>query len=313
MDIRKLELKDINQNDERFRTSYFLGLEKMIQSLDKEGVINPLLVTVRDNKNTLVTGWKRFLACKQISMSPVPVSMIENEDDLKTFLIGFYENWATREFNIIEKAEILKKLKLFGEKEKEIVKTFLPLLGMNKNMMYYDLYLKIAEFSPEVKEAIVEKEISFSIAQLLVHFNSKQRKYLLPLISSAGKNKQKEILEYLEEISKRESVTVDEIFEWQEIKAVMDSPQLTFIQKANKLRDVLKKKKYPRLMARKKAFDQTLKKLNIQEDITVQPSMYFEEEGINVSFSVKNKTELLEKVDKIKEMASRKEFPELFE
>ena len=86
MKIKQLPLNQIFLQDERFRISHYFSLERMILSLRRVGLINPPLVCFRDNHFILVSGWKRTLACREIFLSPIPVQVSEEEDELGTFL-----------------------------------------------------------------------------------------------------------------------------------------------------------------------------------------------------------------------------------
>jgi len=105
MKKEQFALKKISLEDERFRTSYHFSLEKLKLSIKEIGLLHPPLVTRRDNRFILVSGWKRVLACHELSLSSIPVYVIEEKDELQTFLIAFYENLAAREFGLLEKAE----------------------------------------------------------------------------------------------------------------------------------------------------------------------------------------------------------------
>ena len=121
MKIQQVPLENLYLQDERFRISRFFSFDRLILSIKEIGLVHPPLVTWRDNLLIPVTGWKRILACLELSFSPIPVVCLDEPSDLKVFLKAFYENLAIREYSLLEKAEILKKLKHFGENEKSII------------------------------------------------------------------------------------------------------------------------------------------------------------------------------------------------
>jgi len=178
MKKKKLPLKDIFLEDERFRISYYFSLEKLMLSIQKVGLLNPPLVAFRDKHFILVSGWKRALACIKLSLPSLPVLVIEEEDELKTFLAAFYENFAAREFSLLEKAEILSRLKKFGENERRIVKHYLPLLDIPSTLSNLESYLAFSLIESEVKRMIHEKNMPFSSVKLLAGFTLKERNFL---------------------------------------------------------------------------------------------------------------------------------------
>ncbi len=312
MKKKNLSLKEISLEDERFRISYFFSLDKLILSIQKVGLLTPPLVALRDKHFILVTGWKRVLACIKLSLSPVPVFFLEEEDDLKTFLVAFYENLATREFSLLEKAEILRRLKKFGEDEKSIVKHYLALLDIPSALSNLESFLAFSGIEPEVKRIIHKKNIPFSSVKLLVGFTAQERKLLLPLLLPAGQSKLKGILEDLKEISRRNDIPSQKILSSKEILDIMESEKLSPLQKTDKVRQILRKKRYPALSLREESFDSLLKKLGLPKTVKVKPSPFFEEDNFMVNFSFENSEELKANLLKLQELSSKKEFSAIF-
>jgi len=231
MKKKNLSLKEIFLEDERFRISYYFSLERLILSIQKVGLLNPPLVALRNKHFILVSGWKRALACIKLGLSSLPVFVIEEEDELKTFLAAFYENLATREFSLLEKSEILSRLKRFGENEKEIVQHYLPLLDIPSTLSHLESYLAFAKFESGVKRVIYEKNMPFSSVKLLAGYTPQERKSLLPLLLPSGQNRTKEILEDLKEISKRNDIPPKKILSSKEILDIMGSKKLSPLQR----------------------------------------------------------------------------------
>jgi hypothetical protein len=307
MKKKNLSLKEIFLEDERFRISYYFSLEKLILSIQKVGLLNPPLVALRDKRFILVSGWKRVLACIKLSLSSLPVFVIEEEDELKTFLAAFYENLATREFSLLERSEILSRLKRFGEDDKKIVQDYLPVLDIPSTLSHLESYLAFSKLESGVKRVIHQKNMPFSSAKLLVGFTPQERKSILPLLLPSGQNRMKEILEDLKEISRRNDTAPKKILSSKEILNIMESEKLSPLQKADKIRLILRKKRYPALSSRRESFDALLKKLQLPKTIAVKPSPFFEEDNFLVNFSFGNRKELKTNLLKLQELASKQE------
>jgi len=312
MKKKQLALKEIRIKDERFRTSYHFSLQKLKLSLEEIGLLNPPLVTLKDNRFILVSGWKRVLACLELSFTAIPVYVIEHKNELQTFLMALYENMATREFSLMEKAEILARLKKFGEDENKIIRHYLPLLDIPQTLSHLDAYLAFSRFEPEMKRAVHEKNMPFSSLKLLEGFTPQEQKLLLPLLLPSGQNKQKELLEDLLEIAKRNNMPAKNILISGEVKAIQDMETLTPLQKADKIRALLREKRYPVFSSWKDSFDSLLKKMKWPREITVNPSPFFEEDNFTVIFSFENQEQFKSNLLKLKELSSRDEFLEVF-
>lgn len=312
MKKKQLALKEISLKDERFRTSYHFSLQKLKLSLEEIGLLHPPLVTLQDSRFILVSGWKRVLACHELSFTAIPVSIIEEKNELQTFLMAFYENLATREFSLMEKAEILARLKKFGEDEKKIIRHYLPLLDIPQTLSHLDVYLAFSRFDPEIKRAIQEKNMSFSSIKLLARFTTQEQKLLLPLLLPLGQNKQKAVLEDLLEISKRKDTAAQNILLSREIKDIQGRETLTPLQKADKIRALLRERRYPVFSSWKASFDSLLRKMKWPREIAVNPSPFFEEDDFTVTFSFENQEQFKASLLKLKELSSKEEFLEIF-
>jgi ParB/RepB/Spo0J family partition protein len=307
-----LSINEIFLKDERFRISYYFDLEKLVASIREIGLLNPPLVTRRNGRFILVSGWKRVMACLNLSLSPIPVLVVQGKGELETFLIAFYENLATGEFSLVEKAEIMARLKKFSEDEKKIVRHYLPLLGIPPTLSHLDSYLAFSQFEPELKKIIHEKNLPFSLAELFSEFSTSERKRLLPLVSPLSQNKMTEFLESLKEISRRDELPVRKILASKEVKDMLGSRRLSLLQKADRIRLVLKKKRYPNLSSWEESFDSLRKKMRWPREITLSPTPYFEEKRLSVDFNFENQEEFKANLLKLEELASKREFSELF-
>jgi hypothetical protein len=315
MDMKLLDvpLDDINLKDERFRFSYHFDLEKLLSSIKKIGLISPPLVVERDESNyVLVSGWKRVYACLQLSLEYIPVYLLDEQDDYRAFLFCLYENWAFRNFNILEKADILHKLNGFSGDEKSIVKQFFPLLDIPANLSYFDIYLKIALLEPAWKKIIFEKKMSLSSAHLLTGFSPEDREALLPFILPMNVNKLKQFCEDLHDLSKKTGDSLKIILSAPEILSVSQSENLSSLQKSERVRSLIRAKRYPTLSSWEKSFGSSLKKAQLSKEVAFDSAPFFEEGEFVVTFSLKNRQAFQKRLSKLQDLLSDEDLFALF-
>jgi ParB family chromosome partitioning protein len=312
MKVRKISLDDVDLKDERFRFSYHFDLDRFLLSIKKIGLANPLVVTIRNQRLVLVTGWKRLFACKELSFSPLPVFVLEQDDDLRAFLFSLYENLTHRDFDLLEKAEILQKLNRFIHDERQIVKEYLPLLRIPATLSYLDLYVNISRLEPRWKRVIYDKKMSLPCVSLLMKFDAAERDLLLPLILPVGQNKQRQILEDLIQLSKKEEKSPQDILSSQRFRPTLQSEKLSPPQKAEQMRRLLSKESHPFLSALKESFDASLKKARLSKEVKIESSSFFEDGEFLVSFNLRNEQDFHERLVKLQKLVSDKDFPSLF-
>jgi ParB/RepB/Spo0J family partition protein len=311
MERRILALEQIDLKDERFRTSYFFSLDHLIVSIKKIGLLHPPLVVFRSGHFLLVSGWRRVFACLELSLSPIKILVLEEKEDLRAFLVAFYENLATRDFSFVEKAEFLSRLKKFGVNNTEIKKHYFPLLSIPPSPFHLDVFLTLADFDFSLKKAIHEKNMTFPTVRILSEFRPKERTLILPLLLPLGQNKREEILEYLLEISRKNDVAIEEVLGDTEIQETLNSQKLSPLQKAERIRLALRGKRFPRVSSWQESFERSLKKMHWPEEIGLKPSAFFEEDALSVTFHFKNKNEFQARVGKLQELASQPELSKI--
>jgi ParB-like chromosome segregation protein Spo0J len=302
MRSENIRLDQINVQDERYRISYYFDLEVLI---------HPPVVTHKNGEVLIVTGWKRVLACQRLSLLSIPCRVFEGENDLKAFTLGLEENRTFRSFTVLEKAEIVKRLIRFGVSEKVVVRDYLPLLVIPQTMNHLDIYLRIVALEPKTKRFVHEKGVGFPILQLLVDYNEEERRILLPLLRPLGQNKQKDLLQNLLEISKRDGIPARNILRAGDIQEISARENLSPMQIAEQIRNLVLRRRYPTLFAWKEVFETQKKAMEWPKDIKIEPSPNFEDEEFTVHFSFKTFNEYMEKLVKLDLLASQEKIVSL--
>jgi ParB family chromosome partitioning protein len=313
MKIKDIGIDELELGHERFRISYFFSLDLLIRSIKEIGLVSPPVVTSRNGRLLIVAGWKRALACRELSLSPLPVFLLEEPDDLKAFRMSFLENLTVRRFGLLEKSEIIRKLVGFGESEKKIIKTYLPLLGIPPTYDYYTLFMKISRLNVDEKELIHNKNLPLAVLERLVEFTPEERRALYPLLLPLGQNKQKDVVEVMQELCLSRGLSIKGILGEKEFKTVLQSGNLSSLQKAEKIRQLLKKKRFPLLSARQEAFVSAKKKLAWPKDIKISHTPFYEDKKMFIEFSFLSKKDFLKKTSTLQKAAVSEDFEELFE
>jgi hypothetical protein len=308
-----VSMDDLDLMDDRFRFSYHFDLEKLRISIKKIGLISPILVVKREGiPYVVLSGWKRVSACLELSLASIPAFLIEEEDDCRAFLLSLYENWASRNFNILERAEILLKLNGFIQDERKIVREFFPLLDIPANLSYFDIFLKIALLDPSWKKVIFQKKMPLQLAQLLTEFTPDDRERLLPLILSLNMNKLKQFIEDLHELSKKTGESLRALLSTPEILSVSQSDNLSSLQKSEKIRSLVRTKRYPTLSFWKKSFETSIKKAQLSKDVAFDSASFFEDGQFSVNFSLHDKEAFQKRLAKLQELGADEDLFSLF-
>lgn len=108
--IQKIKLINIEPNrDQPRRTFDEESIGELAESIKKYGLIQPIVVTQKDDYYQIIAGERRWRASKKAGLIEVPC-IIREEDERKNKEIALIENIQRQDLNPIEKAKGFKQL-----------------------------------------------------------------------------------------------------------------------------------------------------------------------------------------------------------
>jgi len=100
---RMIRVTSITSNQDQPRTN--LGdLADLVSSIEKHGVLEPLLVRRRNGRYELISGERRFHAAMQVGLTEIPCIELEVDDD-RALEIALVENLQRQDLTAFEEAE----------------------------------------------------------------------------------------------------------------------------------------------------------------------------------------------------------------
>lgn len=308
-------LEEIDFFDETFSINFRPDLERLRSSIEKVGLIQPVLLRRRAGGYQIVCGFRRLSILNGLGESEVSAIILkEDKDDLQLFEISIQENLTTRGFNPVEKAMVVDKLiHRFRIEPTRVIQTYLPLLSLEPNEKILNTYLSLAQMEDEVKEYVLKEEVSRSNIRKLSTFSKEDRKVLIPFLSSLrlGENRLREILSLLEEISRRDQIRVEEIIHRPELQSILSHQGLTPSQKTEQVKKTLLGLRYPRLNDLEKTFEKERKGLNLPPNLSLSHPPYFEGREWRIEFWFETLEQYRQALAFLSQLAGEKGFEEL--
>jgi ParB-like chromosome segregation protein Spo0J len=311
MKYETIPLKDVFLEDERFRISFFPSLDRYKQEMRAVGMMCPPVVVKRRKKTVLVTGWKRVLAAKELSVSTIPVFISDEMDDLKTFHLTLYENLTEQGLSFLEKTEIISKLLGFGVDRKCLIKEYCPLLELPATPSHLETYQKMGRLEFKTKEFIHERNVSLPVVELLLQFPPQARERLIPVLDPMGQNKQKEILEDLLDLLLKEGPMVTDLLDRDQFKKILSDEKLSDLQKTERIRLAIRRLRYPALSDWNETLVRYMKKMNWPKEIPLTMSPFFEGDQFTFHIPFKDRKEAEMLLSELKRLVATQEFSEM--
>ena len=102
--IHKIKISEIEPNKNQPRKSFNSeSIDELSESIKKYGVIQPIIVTKKDNFYEIIAGERRWRASKKAGLTEIPCIVREDEEK-QNKEIALIENIQREDLNPIEKA-----------------------------------------------------------------------------------------------------------------------------------------------------------------------------------------------------------------
>ena len=146
--LSEIYLKEI-QVKEQVRTKFNdASLKELAENIRVNGLIQPLVLHLKEDVYTLICGERRYRAMSLIKMEKCPCFVLRNKAEEELIAIQFSENSSREALHYIDKADgIFHYKKTTGASEREITAA----LGISKSEVHRSLM--IARLPKKIKEA----------------------------------------------------------------------------------------------------------------------------------------------------------------
>jgi hypothetical protein len=165
----------------------------------------------------------------------------------------------------------------------------------------------------EIKQYVLKEEVSRTNIRRISSLSPRDRMALLSLISplKLGENRLREILTLLEEITKRDRLTILEILKRPDIQAVLSHQELTPSQRADRIKKTLSGLRYPRMHNMEDKFEKKRKELNLPSNVSLDHQPFFEGKGLKMEFHFETVEAYRTVISALSKLTGKKEFEEI--
>lgn len=137
-------------------------IEELAQSIKENGLIQPIILRMKNNNYEIIAGERRFRAFKKLNREKIQ-AIIKEYDDIKMSKVALIENIQREDLNPVEEANGLRAL----INEYNISKTELAKI-LGKSRPYISNSLRVLDLSDEILSLIENNKISMGHARALL-------------------------------------------------------------------------------------------------------------------------------------------------
>jgi len=160
--VERIALKKIKLSDEQMRTDPLsVGVEDLARSIERVGLLHPLVVRREGDGYVVVAGVRRYLALVSLNYEEVPCVVIDGKAQ-EMDAITIHENIHRESVNVVEEARWLERM----HKKYHISVTDLARM-IGKSHAYVSQRLKLLSCDPYIVECVEQGKMSFSVGREL--------------------------------------------------------------------------------------------------------------------------------------------------
>ena len=174
--IQKIKLINIEPNrDQPRRTFDEESIGELAESIKKYGLIQPIVVTKKDDYYQIIAGERRWRASKKAGLIEVPC-IIREEDERKNKEIALIENIQRQDLNPIEKAKGFKQLMDdYGMTQMQLSEA----IGISRSAVANSV--RILNLDPRVIELALQGKLTEGPCRSLMSIIDGERQYQMAL------------------------------------------------------------------------------------------------------------------------------------
>lgn len=317
--LQFVPISTLNIADDSFRFAFKPNVDRLCASIKAVGVIQPIIVRhAIDGAYQIVTGYRRVLACQQLSRQTIPAIVYEHTDlsVLQAFLYNVHDNLESRQVNLVEKSIIVERLqRVYSVAEDELVKKYLPLMGEDPSYRVLHQLLAVGQCTMAMKELLVDRGLAISTAARIAEFSPSTQEALISVLRPlrATTTKLNELLAMIREIAARDAITVEEVLQRYQLLAIVADPSCTPNAKLAALRQTLRGVRLPSLMQRQSQFASLLMDLQLPDQARLIADPYFEDPTLKLECQFQAPEELEEVVANLQKAFERQSWRKVFD
>ena len=177
--VQNIKLIDIEPNELQARKVFNEDtLDELSESIKRYGVIQPIIVTKKDDYYQIVAGERRWRASKKAGLSEIP-AIVRDNDERRNREISLIENIQREDLNPIDKARGYKVLMdeynlteeniadILGKGTSSIMNS-LRLLKLDERVIKMTEEGKLTEGHDKILLAITDKEKQYKVALKMI-------------------------------------------------------------------------------------------------------------------------------------------------
>lgn len=292
-DLQTVSLDRIQTADRTFQITTSIDKPELTPSIRAIGLLQPPVLLPIDCKWMVVCGFRRIQACAALNVLRIPAWVVPADcPKTECIRVAITDNAFQRNLNVVEQARALAMIRRSaGQAEAlEMAQAF----GLPATKKAMDRLLPVAQMHPPLLEGILTGKIALPVALQIYRMGTEEAHALATFFLSitTGLNVQRELLDRIVDICRRDRLSIGELIHGETIAAILNDVEIPMPQRVQRLRRHLKRKRYPELSKTEKQYQDLIKSLQLNPRLQLQPPPFFEGKTYRLTVSVDSREQL---------------------
>lgn len=291
-----VSLAKIDWDDHRFRVSTSGPSGPLTASVKRVGVITPPALLKKSSSYVIISGFRRLEACRQSGGQQITAQIFGSQTPLEHCVhIAILENIFLRELNLVEQGRIVHMLDQLYPDEEKLCKEA-GRLGLPLNLKMSKKLRTVSKMSATLQHALIAGHIALPVALQLNEMAEHTTANKIAKIFSEiglGLNRQREFMDWLIGISRRESISIIKLIEDGELNEILDDTDTDRKQKSLLVRQYFKNRRYPEISKIEKRYQTFMKTLKLGKGVQLIPPAHFESQTYAIKIDFTHHEELV--------------------
>ena len=273
--------------------------EKLLDSVKEVGIRHPISICSTNKPYKIISGHKRVQATIKAGLTSIPAFFVPTMDD--ALVTNLKENFALRHYSDIEKGCILNKLISEGFEEDTIIDLYMPLLELERSKKIFQDLILVEKIGSELQKLLHRSNVPVKVFQVFFAWDNENQEAAEKFFAATrpGVNKWRDLLELIEEISRRDEISPKNIFSASATIETLKDKSLTPPQKYDQVHQALRQKRYPVLSDLKKQVLRALDEMKLDDKTRLKYDEAFESDEMKLELKFRDERELSQQVEKI--------------
>jgi hypothetical protein len=275
-----VSLNRIDDQDHRYKISTGGPSESLVASIGRAGILTPpVLLPIKDDVLIIISGFRRIASLRRLGVNETVAWVLDREVAPERCVeIAIMDNVVQRELNPVEQGRAILLLEtLYADADK--VCQVAGELGISLNPGVASKLRMAAQMNDPLQKALLNGDVALPIAlQLADMADPSVAESIAALIGATGLglNRQRELLDWLTSISRREKISMRKLLDEKQIIEVVENPDLDRKQKGHLLRHYFRQRRYPAMVDIENRFHKAIKSLHLGQGLHLEPPPYCE-------------------------------------